>query len=269
MLSSLVGRVKRYARWKTYLSLTDGIAKSFRTVRVTEVYQGAFTKPSPLVSICIATFNRADLLTTRCLKSVLAQTYENLEVIVVSDGGSDDTAQRIEMLGDPRVRFFELPRRGEYPADPYERWCVGGTLAMNCAMAHAGGDFITHLDDDDEFHPERVERLVQQIQAERADFLYHPFWFQKPDGEWGRNEAGEIALGKVTSSSVFYHHWLRQLGWDPFAYRYGEPGDWNRFRRFREIGVRAARAPGAMLRHYREASQGVSGEFARPPDWDC
>jgi hypothetical protein len=48
---------------------------------------------------------------------------------------------------------------------------------------------------------------------------------------------------------------LRQIGWDPLAYRYGEPGDWNRFRKLKYLGARAERHDGALLKHYRERNQ--------------
>jgi len=64
----------------------------------------------------------------RTLPSVFAQTYEPLEVIVVGDHCTDNTESLVEQLGDPRVRFVNLPHQGVYPVDPVHRWMVAGTL---------------------------------------------------------------------------------------------------------------------------------------------
>lgn len=119
----------------------------------------------------------------------------------------------------------------------------------------AQGDFITHLDHDDEHTPDRVEKLVGCMQETRADLIYHPYMAERPDGEWVRNEAIHFLRGWVTTSSVFYHRRFREFGADPRCYRYDEPGDWNRFRKFRYLGARTYRHPDAMLFHYKEQSQ--------------
>src|SRR5262249_3071656 len=101
----------------------------------------------PLVSVCIPTYNRPRLLTERSITSVLAQTYTNLELIVVGDGCTDETEEAIAGIEDSRLRFVNLPTRGVYPSDPVRRWMVAGTPAINRALALAQGDYITHLDD--------------------------------------------------------------------------------------------------------------------------
>jgi len=76
-----------------------------------------------------------------------------------------------------------------------------------------------------------------------------------------RKSSGEIVplRERVTSSSIFYHNWFRHLGWDPLAYRYREPGDWNRLRKFAFLGARSLRHPAVLLSHYRERNQKTSG----------
>ncbi|HEX8240193.1 MAG TPA: glycosyltransferase family 2 protein [Allosphingosinicella sp.] len=209
----------------------------------------------PLVSICIATYNRARLLRERSLTSALAQTYGNIEIIVVGDGCTDETAEMMAEVKDERVRFENLAERGVYPEDPHLRWMVAGTPAINRALSLASGDFVTHLDDDDEHLPDRIEKLVAMIQASRADLVFHPFLYETPDGAWLRNDAESFLVGRVTTSSILYHRTFRTLGWDPRAYRYREPGDWNRLRKIKYLGARAVRHPEALLKHYKERNQ--------------
>jgi hypothetical protein len=210
---------------------------------------------TPRISICVATWNRGQLLTERCLASLLRQTYRHIEVIVVGDACTDDTAERIAALGDPRVRFVNLPQRGRYPDDPMRRWMVAGTVPMNHALGLCTGDYITHLDDDDEHDPTRLEKLVVFARDNDLDFVWHPFWLQSPSGQWEVRPCEELRLGSVTTSSIFYRSWLARIGWNVNAHMLAEPGDWNRLRKFAYLGVKAARFPEPLLHHYVERSQ--------------
>ena len=75
----------------------------------------------PLVTVCVATYNRPHLLVTRCLQSIRAQTYEKLEIVVVGDGSGPETRQAVEKIDDPRITFFNLPERGHYPLNANRR----------------------------------------------------------------------------------------------------------------------------------------------------
>ena len=115
------------------------------------------------------------------------------------------------------------------------------------------GDLITHLDDDDEYTPDRVGRLVRLLQESRAELVWHPFWWQEePAAEWSLNEAESFAFTKVTTGSVMYLSWFKRVSWDPLAVRYGAPADWTRYRTMRDMGVRSMRYPEPLLRHYKE-----------------
>ena len=218
-------------------------------------FLAVFEVTEPLVTICIATFNRAGLLTERTLPSLLRQSYPKLEILVVGDCCSDDTGARIAALGDPRVRFINLPTRGPYPEEPERRWMVAGSTPMNRALREARGSFITHVDDDDEYTPDRIEKLLALLRHTRSDFAFHPFRAQLKDGSWWDNPARGFELGYVTTSSVFYHSFWKSIEWDLEAWRYAEPGDWNRFRKIRFLGAKIARHSDSMLVHYREQNQ--------------
>jgi glycosyltransferase involved in cell wall biosynthesis len=208
----------------------------------------------PLVSVCVATYNRARLLTERCIPSILGQSYPHLELIVVGDGCTDETQREISLLDDSRLRFVNLQERGAYPADPLLRWMVAGSPAMNHAMSMARGDYVTHLDDDDEFVPDRLEKLVTFARSHECDFVWHPYWAEDPSGNWVLRDAPEFACGHVTTSSVFYRAWLTRFRWNVDAYQLREPGDWNRFRRIKHLKPVCKRYPEPLLRHYRERS---------------
>jgi glycosyltransferase involved in cell wall biosynthesis len=228
---------------------------AFQVDKTSEDYKSVYSKTDPLVSICVGTYNRGDLLVERCLKSLINQSYKNLQIIVVGDCCTDDTEKLVAGIKDSRVSFENLSRRGDYPLDPNFKWMVAGTDPVNRGLELSEGDFISHLDDDDEHMPERVEKLVEFIQTLRAELVWHPFLFEQEYGKWKLNSCNKFDKGRITTSSVLYHRWFKRLPWDINAYRFHEPGDWNRFRKFSYLGANVARYPDVLLRHYRERNQ--------------
>ena len=179
----------------------------------------------PLVSVAVATYNRAELLTERCIPSVLGQTYENLELIVVGDHCTDGTEEAVARIDDPRLKFFNLPEKSVYPEDPRRRWMVAGTPPTNKAFSMAQGDYVTQLDDDDEYLPERLEKLVAFAGENECDFVWHPYWVEDEAGQ-RLVKAERFSYGQVTNASAFYRSWFKKIEADIDSHRLMEPGDW-------------------------------------------
>lgn len=229
----------------------SGLREEFLRAKATPEYWAAYECGEPLVSVCVTTMDRADLLIERALSSLQAQTYKHLQIIVVGDHCTDNTPERVAQLGDPRISFVNLPRRGPYPRPGIARWQVAGTYPHNHALTLVTGQFVTHLDEDDTFDPRRVEILLQKIKDSRADLLFHPFLWQLPDGSWMRRGNGLFEHAETGNGMVFYHHWLTRVPCDVYAYRLGEPGDWNRFRKFKTMRAVIEFVPEALTRHYK------------------
>lgn len=242
---------------KCRIDMDESWLDRYLTERLLPEYQHPFEDPNPLVTVCIATYNRGDLLTQRAIPSVLNQTWKNIELIVVGDACIDNTAELIAQINDPRLRFINLSERGEYPPDPKFRWMVAGTKPINEAMRMAKGLFVTHLDDDDSYTPDRIEKLVKFAQKERAELVWHPFHWEKHANKWEMFKAETFAANSVTNASVFYHRWLTNIPLDINAYRLHEPFDWNRFRKFKYLDVRTVRYPEPLLYHYVETQRRV------------
>lgn len=209
----------------------------------------------PLVSITIPTYNRGPLLTERALPSCLAQSYANVEVIVVGDACTDDTAERIQAIGDPRVRFVNLPERGTYPTDATARWQVAGTVPANEAARMARGVWIAPLDDDDAFTPTHIEDLLAHAASTSAEMVYGITEMQEGDGTWSQVGEWPPRLAGLCRMAVMYRRDIGFFEHDVDAWKRDEPGDWNLWRRMQQAGVRMAFLPKVVATHYAERSQ--------------
>ncbi len=157
-----------------------GLRSELLAARLTAEYEQAFADPEPLVTIRIPTFQRAKLLTERALPSIMNQTYQRFEVIVVGDGCTDDTRERVDALGDDRVRFVDLPFRHPYPDDPNLRWFVAGAPGANYGTELAQGSWLAMLGDDDELEPHHLESLLEVARSTRSEMVYGNILERRP-----------------------------------------------------------------------------------------
>ena len=111
-----------------------------------------------MISVVIPTYNRAALV-KRAVQSVLAQTYRDVELIVVDDGSTDNTAEVIAELDDPRIRYVYQKNSGA---------CV----ARNNGIEHACGDYIAFHDSDDIWHADKLEKQMSVLQKKNADVVF-------------------------------------------------------------------------------------------------
>ena len=91
------------------------------------------------ISVIIPSYNRGNLIGDS-IKSVLNQTYKNLEVIVVDDGSTDNTKEEIDKIEDERVKYIKLIKNG------------GGSNARNIGIQNAIGKYISFQDSDDFYY---------------------------------------------------------------------------------------------------------------------
>ena len=209
--------------------------------------------PEPLVTIRIATYNRGPLVVERAIASALAQTYENIEVLVVGDACDAATTAAIEAVDDTRVRFVRLPTRGLYPEDPEHRWMVAGGHPMITALDLARGAWIAPCDDDDELTNDHVEVLLGEAKRRRLEMVWSIADCETAAGTWVPTGRADLACGHVTHGSVLYSLGLRDILPNIRSWRVGEPGDWNLWRRMHNLGVRTGFVDHVTYIHYAEA----------------
>jgi glycosyltransferase involved in cell wall biosynthesis len=107
-----------------------------------------FNSHPPLVSVILPTHNRA-LILPRAIESVLTQTYDNIELIIVDDCSTDETREVVSALSDLRVTYLRLEEN------------AGGSGARNRGIAIAKGEFIAFQDDDDEWLPHKLNKQME------------------------------------------------------------------------------------------------------------
>lgn len=106
---------------------------------------------SPFFTVVIPTYNRADILPTT-IASVLGQKFQNLELLVVDDGSSDNTKQVVEGIPDKRVHYIYQKNA--------ER-----SVARNNGVAHSKGRYICFLDSDDFYHKDFLQEMYKYISS--------------------------------------------------------------------------------------------------------
>lgn len=164
---------------------------------------------SPLVSIIIPTFNREDLI-LETLDSVLAQTYQNWECLVIDDGSTDRTARLEDELvrKDPRFQYHLRPAL--YPK--------GACCARNYGFSLSKGEYIQWLDDDDLLAPAKLELQVKALENSDKNLVATCAW----DLFWPGKELAlkDILEGKeITDCKGFFSQMAKTRSFiPPLAY---------------------------------------------------
>ncbi len=140
----------------------------------------------PLFSIIIPTYNRVTLL-TRAIDSVLEQTLNDFELIVVDDHSTDDTESVVNRIDDSRVLYLVNQRT------------KGSAGARNTGVAKAKAEWIAFLDDDDYWLPEKLEKQYRKIKEANGELgLVYTLFSELKDGVLIKRK------GKIIEGWIFW-----------------------------------------------------------------
>lgn len=146
----------------------------------------------PLVSVLVTTYNNAELI-EHAVSSLLNQTWENLEIVVVDDASEDDTGAAVRKLAskDPRVTYVRLETN------------VGTYVAKTVGFHHSTGQYVTCHDSDDWAHPLRIQLQVQALLADTSVVASTSQWLRmEADGTFYARQV--FPLLRLNPASVMF-----------------------------------------------------------------
>ncbi len=188
---------------------------------VWEVYCSLFIVSLPLVSVVTPTWHRRELLFNRCMLSVQAQTYPNVEHVIVSDGPDPELAKLFKNsmpvtdCQDVRqgrrypVWYYELPEH-----DPQPHW---GSPARLAGIEQAAGDLIAYCDDDDALRPEHCALLAAALaECSEASWAYSHMLSHRPEGDTAEIGWDAPSCGSIGTPMILHRREALEHGtWGP------------------------------------------------------
>ena len=149
-------------------------------------------KMKDLVSIIMPSYNTAPYI-RNTIQSVLEQTYQNWELIIVDDCSEDNTDDVVAAIKDDRIKYFHNDRHS------------GAAVSRNRALREAKGRWMAFLDSDDLWMPEKLEKQISFMESNGYSFSYTKYQELDVDG----NSTGVIITGpkKVTGTGMFNYCW--------------------------------------------------------------
>ena len=116
-----------------------------------------YIKGKIIISVIIPTYNREKVI-FNSVKSVLNQSFKYIEVIIIDDGSTDNTKNKIKHLKDKRIKYIKLNKT------------KGANYARNIGIKLAKGKFIAFQDSDDIYHVDKLEKQIKNIYKYKSDF---------------------------------------------------------------------------------------------------
>ncbi|MDP4285501.1 MAG: glycosyltransferase [Bacteroidota bacterium] len=134
----------------------------------------------PKVSIIIPAYN-AEKWISQALESVISQTWNNIEIIIVNDGSTDGTKDIIQSFNDERIRYFSQENKGQ---------CA----ASNAGLKQATGDYIKFFDADDIMNAEHVEEQLKKLNGSKTSIA---------SCAWGKFYNGNPSSASIVPETVW------------------------------------------------------------------
>lgn len=211
----------------------------------------------PLVTVITPTFGDPTLLRTRCIPSVISQTYQNIEHLVVVNGGDQPGEENT-----PGRRVVHLGRNWHTftPKPSY------GVMAVIAASILARGRYIAYLDYDDEFLPQHVEKLVDLLESSEADWVYSQMAVVR-SGQFQGQVIGspKPAFGEISGQLLLHKaEMFNVANWDPkcednmaclprrVRHLATYAADWDLIHRWLKSSAKWAHLPEVTVLHHRE-----------------
>ncbi|MBE5966484.1 MAG: glycosyltransferase family 2 protein [Lachnospiraceae bacterium] len=177
----------------------------------------------PLVSVITPTYKRSNML-SRAIDSVLNQTYENIQIVIVDD--NDPYTDWRKKTQELMLTYEENPKIKYIRHDKNKN----GAVARNTGIYHADGDIVCFLDDDDWFLPDKVEKQVKYLLQNTENRAVYCGWDR--DGIVIPKKHGNMSFELLSGTNLIYtnvimmwrHDAIECGGWDENLKRHQEAG---------------------------------------------
>jgi glycosyltransferase involved in cell wall biosynthesis len=171
------------------------------------------TTAAPLISVVTATYNWSSVL-RHAIQSVLWQTLQDFEMLIIGDGCTDDSAEVVASFQDPRLRWHNLPENSGHQSVP-----------NNTGLAMARGKYVAYLGHDDLWHPTHLASLANELEKTNADFANSVCLMIGPPGSGVRHLVGETTSPWLPPSCVIHKRSLvSEIGyWKKYTELHAHP----------------------------------------------
>ena len=204
---------------------------------------------APAISVILPYFNVQQTL-VRCIQSILKQTFEDFELILVDNNSTDDSAQIAGSFSktDHRIKLVSESRQGV-------------AFASNRGFQLAQGRFLARMDADDEMRPNRLEVQLAHLQSdEQVDLIGGQVAYQGPEENTGFRHYVDWSNRLLSPDDLFMNRFVelpmvnptfmfRRSSWVKYgSYRDGDfPEDYELFLRWMDQGARVSKVPEVVL----------------------
>lgn len=176
---------------------------------------------SPLVSVIIPTYKRSEML-PRAINSVLLQTYENVQVVVVDDNNPNTDYRQ---LTENRMKVFANDNRVKYILHSKNS---NGSVARNTGIKNADGEIVSFLDDDDVYRPDKIKKQVEFLLKNKRYRAVYCGWTREK--EYIPSHQGNLSYDILSGDNIIYTNaimmWKNDAlscgGWDETFLRHQE-----------------------------------------------
>ena len=211
----------------------------------------------PKISVLMPVYN-GDQFLDKSIKSVLNQTFNNFEYIIINDGSTDDSLKIIESYEDSRIKIINFSKN------------MGITAALNNGLNAAKGDYIARQDQDDISHPERFMLQVEYLENNDVDLVDANFIFIDENDKYIQDYEKRYFNPDETLSHLFFYEMVhasimckRSLFTKyNIQYRKRPTEDYDLFIRLAKAGMRAGRLDQKLIKQRKHPSS-MCGS-----DWD-
>ena len=203
----------------------------------------------PKISVLMPVYN-GDQFLDKSIKSVLNQTFNNFEYIIINDGSTDDSLKIIESYEDSRIKIINFSKN------------MGITAALNNGLNIAKGDYIARQDQDDISHPDRFMLQVEYLENNDVDLVDANFIFIDENDKYIQDYEKRYFNPDETLSHLFFYEMVhasimcKRLIFTKYniQYRKRPTEDYDLFIRLAKAGMRAGRLDQKLIKQRKHPS---------------